>query len=382
MRVADLPLTPADFARAIAAICVLASATIAPAWAQSCAATYRKALDEVRDKRSEPIATAVRTARAADPDMSGSWLFSATLFDPKRKPRTESYCAETSETRSGRSRCVRYAKRTVTPAGEPAITSASTPEETRDLKALAPFVELKGAVPELGANGRFGFLFQRVAQDLRTYLAQDPHPALCAGGGDLTEFYDGQITPLKRRQAEAGDLAKRTRTAAQARLMALHKVEIAAHEKAIATAKAAAPQPVSASPAPPSTAAAPPAPISPDPPIAPPASYAAKSLIDLAVAAIRPLVTPEQAKAITAEPSALKALGRARDAFLARQASGATASPVDPAVLEASGHALRMIEAAALAEIQRARYRGIEASLFAAISDIRQAHKTACTCAD
>lgn len=382
MRVADMPLTPADFARAIAAICVLASATIAPAWAQSCAATYRKALDEVRDKRSEPIATAVRTARAADPDMSGSWLFSATLFDPKRKPRTESYCAETSETRSGRSRCVRYAKRTVTPAGEPAITSASTTEETRDLKALAPFVELKGAVPELGANGRFGFLFQRVAQDLRTYLAQDPHPALCAGGGDLTEFYDGQITPLKRRQAEVGDLAKRTRAAAQARLMALHKAETAAYEKMTAAAKAAASQPASASLAPPANTATPPAPVSPEPPIAAPASYAAKSLVDLVAAAVRPLAPAELVKPIAAETSTHKALARARDVFLARQANGGTAPPVDPAVLDASGHALRMIEAAAYANLQREQYRSIETSLFAAIADIRQAHKAACTCAD
>ncbi len=383
MRVVALSLTLATGLRAVAAIGVLTVTLATPSWAQSCAVAYRKALDDVRDKRSEPISAVIRLVRSADSDLTGSWLFSAALFDPKRKPRTESYCAETATTRSGKSRCVRYEKRTVTPPGEPAIQSSPTADEAKDLKALAQFVDLKGAIPELGANGRFGFLFQRVAQDLRAYLGQDPHPGLCAGGSDLTEFYDAQIAPLKRRQSEAGDLAKRTRAAAEARLMAMHKVETTAYEKAVASAKAAAAQSVSATLAAPANAAAPPpAVILPEPPQPAPPSYTAKPLVDLVAAAIRPMATPEQLKAIAAETSAVKALALARTAFLTRQANGGPAAPVDPAVLEASGQALRMVEAASYAEIQRTRYRDVEASLFTAIGDIRQAHKTTCTCAD
>lgn len=386
MRFAVAAPAPTSRSSLFLAAGLLATLSMAlPAAAQSCAVDYRKALDGVRDKRAEPLAALVRNIRAADPQLSGKWLFSAALFDASRKPKTERVCAETTELRGGRSKCVRYETRTIPRADEPAIVSPSSAEETKDLKALAQFVEGKGAVPELGSNGRFGFLFQRLAQDLRSYLTQEPHPALCAGGADLTEFYDTQLAPLKRRQAETTDLAKRTRAAAIARVTAIHKAEAAAYEKAVAPARNAAAASQSATPAAAvpaaGNAAAIAAPVSPPAPSPPPADYDGKSLIGLIEAAVRPLATDTQKSAVASATSPVAALAAARTAVIASQQPTADKS-VDPAVRDAAGHALRMLEAATYADLIRARYVDVEATLFTANADIRAAHKASCTCAD
>ncbi len=373
--------------RSLPVIAGLLAAVAVPAIAeaQTCAADYRKALDGVREKRGETLSSVVRTMRSPDPHLSGKWLFSAVLFDPAKKPKTERVCAETTELRNGKSKCVRFETRTIPRTDEPTIASPTTADELKDLKALAQFVEGKGAVPELGANGRFGFLFQRVAQDLRSYLTQDPHPALCAGGGDLTEFYDGQMGPLKRRLAESADLAKRTRAAAIARVTAIYKAETAAYEKTLAAAKADA-----AAPRPEATPAATPAPINapatatiapPSPPPAAPTDIDGKSLVNLIAAAVRPLASDQQQQAITAAVTPFQALAAARAAVIASQGPAAPKS-ADPTVREAAGHALRMLEAAAYADVIRARYVEVETALFTTNADIRAAHKATCTCAD
>lgn len=210
-----------------------------------------------------------------------------------------------------------------------------------------------GAVPELGPNGRFGFLFQRLAQDLRAYLTQEPHPALCAGGTDLTEFYDAQFAPLRRRQSETADLAKRTRAAAIARVRAIATAEAAVGEKAASTAA----------------------------PPAMPADIEGKSLVNLIAAAVRPLASDDEGRSIAAAASPLQALATARASVLASQ-TATPPSSVDPAVRDAAGHALRILEAAIYADLVRARYVEVEAALFTANADIRAAHKATCTCAD
>lgn len=381
------PTSCSRLSLALTAVLLASCAIPSIASAQTCAADYRRALDVVRDKRAEPLAAVVRNMRAADQQLSGKWLFSAVLFDPSRKPKTERSCAETTELRGGRTKCVRYETRTTPPADEPAISSSNSADELKDLKALAQFVEGRGAVPELGTNGRYGFLFQRVAQDLRIYLAQDPHPALCAGGADLTDFYDSQLGPLKRRVVETADLAKRTRAASIARVKAIHKAEAAAYEKAVAAAKAeaaAAQTAASANAGGPPAAAAPPAPAATVLPVAPtpaPTDYDGKSLVGLIEAALRPLATTEQLTTIAPATSPMQALAAARTIALASQQPTAAKS-VDPTVRDAAGHALRMLEAATYADLIRARYVDVEAALFTPNTDIRTAHKATCTCAN
>lgn len=342
----------------------------------SCAAAYRTALDGIRNKRGDALSALVRSIRAGDPQMTGRWLFSAAMFDPSRKPKTERVCTETVVGRNGKSRCASYETQTIPRTDEPAFTSASSADEVKDLKALAQFVEGKGAVPELGTNGRYGFLFQRVAQDLRSYLTQEPHPALCAGGGELAEFYEAQVVPLKRRQSESGDLAKRTRAMAISRFVAIEKTEADAREKfaaaaAVTTTSGAPAMAAPSNTAVPSTGGAAAA--------TPPAlDLTNKSLIELAADAVLPVATPEQRAAIAAAATPLQALLAARNAVIASQT--ATAPAANPSVRNAVNHALRMIEAAAYADLQRSRYAEIASAMFSTTSEVGQAHKATCTC--
>ena len=342
-------------AAASAAIGFIATSIVPPAAiAQSaepasCATAYFTALGDLRTAKGDDLANAVSNLRASDAALPGRWLYAQTLFPKpgaKRVAEPERPCLEKVRA-AGRTRCVRYDEAVPTPMPtELMIGPAPNAEELRTLKALNDLVEGRGAVPEVGNNGRYTWLAQRATGDLKTYISQPSHPALCAGGNEVAEFYGSTLRQLQKRIDEVADLAKKARTLALARV-----------SEALTAANGSAP-----------------------PPAAPAPTASLNELIALTVKAAAPQATTVE---LEAERTTLGALQRAKPLLIEAQVAAQKGD--DPAVRDrilAAGRAVRMLEAAAYGEIYVARYRKFAGAVLSLPQEIQQAHKRTCTCAN
>lgn len=362
-----------------------------------CAAAYHAALEPTRAGRGVALGGVHRAMRTPDQELSGKWLFAAQVFAkgrPAPPPKAERVCVEQKEVR-GKQICARFElKQPPPPPREIALKLPQTPDELRILRVLNDFVEAKGAVPDVGANGRYSGLIQRVAQDLRLYVNQPAHPALCAGSKEITEFYTGQLATLKKRIDEVTIAAKqatelaavRVRNIAVAELKVYDKVVADAAASAIAAEKAAAElaaksstdaattlQPAAASSNPTISQPLPLKPVGP----AQLGDYAVVSFAALVAESLRPLLPQPLVVEITGSATPLAILFKARAAVLDPD------NPVDkvPAeTREAALMALRLLEARYHGERYVARFAELNASLFGVLDDVKAAQSTSCIC--
>ena len=324
----------------------------------TCSVAYHAALGELHAKRGENLGRAVAALRAPDAVLPGRWLYSQALFPGAKKNRpvaVERPCAERVKV-TGRMRCLRY-EDAAAPEVPSELTVMPNPhaEELRVLKALNDLVEARGGVPEVGGNGRYSWLAQRAASDLKLYISQPMHPALCSGGTDFAEFYANTLKPLQKRIDDVGELSKKARALAIARVNDANTAEAAALSE---TAKDA--------PKPAITIA-----VSADAPF--PA---------LVTDAIRSVVPAAALAEVAAETTALAALRRAKTALIAAQveAQGGEDQKARDRVL-AAGRAVRMLEAAAYGEVYVERYKKFTADVLGTPQAIKAVHARACTCA-
>jgi hypothetical protein len=351
-----------------------------------CSAVYHEALDSVRTGRSPVLLNLHKALRTPNPDLPGRWLFAAQVFGkPKPAPKPERVCAEMKDLKGGKQKCVRFEmKQPEAPPPEIVIKGQPSADDLRLLRLTHDFVMAKGALPDVGNNGKYNFLVQRIAQDVRLYVGQSPHPALCAGSGELTSFYSDQLGPVKRRMDDITLAAKQLKEAAARRTREVALTEMRLYDKAIASAltaaetaaKLAASQPVET----PAAAPTPPPPLPSKPAdAAAVADYLITSTLSLIGEAVRPLLKAEAATEVAAEGPPLKALGKAQAAVLdpTRARDGVPAEVRDAALT-----ALRMIEAHTYGELHVERYLQLDVVLFGALKEVRAAQAKSCTCAD
>lgn len=328
-----------------------ASAQSAPP--ASCSTAYYAALGELRKSKGDDVASAMTALRAADPTLPGRWIYARSVFPKAGRAAAlpvaaERVCIDKIKV-AGRVRCAKYAEpqagREPELPSELTISPAPTNDEMRILKAVADLADGRGAIPDVGNNGRYMWVTQRATNDLRLYMTQPAHPALCAGGREITDFYTNALKPLQKRIDDVGDLVKRARLLAAVRVAA-------------------------ALPAPVEGATLPPAP-----------TIAGLPLVEMTADAVRGVVSAEDATAVLGEHSPLAALMRAKPALIAAQVAADKAG--DQTMRErvlASGRAVRMIEAAAYAEIYASRYAKFSSTIMVLPREIQAAHAKTCTC--
>lgn len=59
----------------------------------------------------------------------------------------------------------------------------------------------------LRESGEFGWMLGKVASDLKTYLSQEPNPAICTGVDRFTAYYEKKLSPLGERIQRLAKLA-------------------------------------------------------------------------------------------------------------------------------------------------------------------------------
>ena len=56
-----------------------------------------------------------------------------------------------------------------------------------------------GYDPDLGLNGRYSFTLSKTSNDLRKYFSQEENAAICTGAIAFTNYYEGKLSPLRKR---------------------------------------------------------------------------------------------------------------------------------------------------------------------------------------
>lgn len=335
----------------------------------SCSFAFHDVLSRVRDGRNRQLTRFDGLARVTEPGLPGRWLYWNKSAKTGKAATTEQVCAESTE-RSGRKRCLRWETRKLDPV---VVGSQPTGEELAVLRSLDAFVTDRGAPLEFGSNGRQHATLQRFAVEIGAYVMQPRHPALCNGVPEMMDFHGNNIAGVKKR---ADDVAA---TAAKAAGLARSRV-IASRDQRVAEAKAAAaapPVPVPGQDATPIAPATTPAPAA-----APRIPEFAEVPTGLAAARLLPLVLEgllpaERISALTAEGGTIRQLQSARDLV-----SSEALPALNPATRAALGAALRMIEAAAYSEMQVGRLKQFSDLFLGTIEEIREGHRTHCTCGE
>jgi len=151
-----------------------------------CAAGYHAALRQIGADKGNRLREIWRAASRPEKSLRREWLFRPAL--PKSASRRRR--AASDET-----------------------ASVASPV-ARDIFIEAGRLLHAGYDPELGSNGRWSETLGKTSNDLRKYFSQESNAAICTGAIAFTNYYDGKLSPLRKRgerltalSAEAKQLA-------------------------------------------------------------------------------------------------------------------------------------------------------------------------------
>ncbi len=185
-----------------------------------CATGYFGALQSILKDRGDDLKNGLRLAQTEAPELPGRLLFSASV-SPRQAPqryRTETRnvskrtCVRTRRRlvrlRSGRRVrrrvCTQYETRTTTqtvrvPIKTPEPATRGQREAEADLLKLGRlYAPHRGvAIAVRRRDGRHGWITQQVYTNLRMYLGQENHPALCTGADVYVEYLSGNAKALR-----------------------------------------------------------------------------------------------------------------------------------------------------------------------------------------
>jgi hypothetical protein len=264
--------------------------------------------------------------------------------------------------------------------------SAPAPEDLRLLRSVNDLVEGKGSLPDLGPNGRHVGTIQRLTGEMRGYLGQGSHPALCTGVPDMLDFYKAQWSPLDRRADDLAGLARQIRSASHARTRDIAVAELRTFERTLGDlarqsgsalarfTKAVADGQTESLPAI--------APLSfPNRPAEPAAitDIGLLGLPSLIREAARPLLPADALGAALIGPTPMAILTQVRARFLDPETKR---EPVADEVADTAIAALRLIEASVYADKLSARLKEADEAVAGTLAKVRAIHQGACTCQD
>jgi hypothetical protein len=153
--------------------------TVTLEWQVSdCAGRFHAALRRIGDEGGSSLRDLWRNASRPDKEMSRRWMFRPAV--PKRQSRRDRRADE------GDGVSAKQARRVYLEADR--LTSAGYDTSLRE-------------------RGEFGWMIGKVAGDLKTYLSQEPNPAICTGVEGFTAYYEKKLSPLGLRGERLAKLA-------------------------------------------------------------------------------------------------------------------------------------------------------------------------------
>lgn len=137
-----------------------------------CAGGYHAALRQIGEEKGNRLRDIWRAASRPEKSMRREWLFRPAL--PKSATR-----------------------RRKKPSDD--VTASIAAREAREIFVEAGRLLRSGYDPDLGLNGRYSFTLSKTSSDLRKYFSQDENAAICTGAIGFANYYEGKLSPLRKR---------------------------------------------------------------------------------------------------------------------------------------------------------------------------------------
>ncbi|MDH3580320.1 MAG: hypothetical protein OEM91_06805, partial [Hyphomicrobiales bacterium] len=119
-----------------------------------------------------------------------------------------------------RSRCIRY--RTV--RSTRVTATKMTKDERAVIRFAAKYVRSRAKDSQLSAKQHHGWVSQRVATDLRGFLKQDKHPAICSGAVEMADYFTGRMDDVSKRAGIFEENSKKAHSLAAAKIAEIRDV--------------------------------------------------------------------------------------------------------------------------------------------------------------
>ena len=163
--------------------------TVALAWpVADCGGKFHAALRQIGDNGGARLREIWRNASRPDKSMSRGWLFRPSI--PRRPGRRQNNEVE---------------------------TAGLSAREVRDIYIEADRLTSAGYDTTLRESGKYGWIIDKVALDLRRYFLQDMKPAICTGAIRFADYHDDQLSPLRKHGERLAELAGEAETLARAK---------------------------------------------------------------------------------------------------------------------------------------------------------------------
>ena len=164
----------------------------------TCSERYYAALKEVRSRKISDIRNVARPLSQIDKTLPGKWIFRPPGFKAK------SVCRKYKYYKSGRKKCLKWRKQV-------AEESDYTEDEKSFILAAQKLVSGKGRHPLVKPRSPSHWVINIVAQNLNSYSSQKPHPAICTGALGMVDYFEGNLTRLKKHMMQIATLHEQSK---------------------------------------------------------------------------------------------------------------------------------------------------------------------------
>ncbi len=313
--------------------------------AADCAADFFNGIMAIRDRNSEAISTALKAARTRDKKRPGRWLFRPGVSKTVKRRVCARWVKNWKPFQGKYERtCTRYktVRRTIsTRSGLPKSEAAIYRFATR-------FVSSRAIDRQLSVKQNEGWVSQRVATDLRGYLKQAKHPAICTGTPQMMEYFSTKMDAVRIRGKKISDRAD------EALAMAVEKTRTA-HD---AVAKASTTPDTDTG----------------DTTITANEMATASGLKDMTHQIAALTDDSELAASVQAADTVFDALK------IMQESLKRATKDMDAAARKAIRTALSAIEAADYLSVVSGHYKALDETILGSMSSIQKAHETSCVC--
>lgn len=185
-----------------------------------CASRFYRQIVAVREQNADRIGKALKAAWARDRERRGRWLFAPSVS--RRAKRVCRRWTRVWDWQRGRyrSRCTRYVTvRRASPSG-----IKPTKAERAVIRLADKYVRSRARDPRLSSKQHYGWVSQKAASDVRRYLRQDKHPAICTGVEGFVGYYEERMADVTKKAKEFEEELAKARKLVEARIKSIRDI--------------------------------------------------------------------------------------------------------------------------------------------------------------
>lgn len=182
--------------------------------ASDCAANFYKEISAIRDRNHDAMSTALKSGRSRDKTRPGRWLFRPGIAKSVRR-RVCAQWRQVWKPFQGRYERTCIRRKTVT---RTIRSSGNLPKsEAAVYRFATQFVSSRAIDRRLSVKQNEGWVSQRVATDLRGFLKQEKHPAICTGAPQMMDYFSTKLDAVRKRGSQISERAEEAAILAKAK---------------------------------------------------------------------------------------------------------------------------------------------------------------------